>query len=186
MRISLLSANEERVLDGVGGKAIEIDLTVEMGTAREVGVYVLRSPDGRERTKISIYNHGHPKTNDSLQIDTSNASLRTGSRWQTARDRSVLCGTDRRIRLRVFIDRSLIEVFADNGECKAEWAFPRKGIDKIFPLFSRQCAVARAYPEREDSNGISLFSIGGEAQIVSLDVWQMRSIWPELNYREGT
>ena len=66
-----LSANEERVLDPVGGKAIELDLTVEMGTAREVGVHVLRSPDGRERTKISIYNHGHPKTNDSLQIDTS-------------------------------------------------------------------------------------------------------------------
>ena len=37
-----LSANEERVLDSVGGKAIEIDLTVDMGTAREVGVYVLR------------------------------------------------------------------------------------------------------------------------------------------------
>ena len=181
-----LSANEERVLDSVGGRAIELDLTVEMGTAREVGVYVLRSPNGRERTKISIYNHGHPKTNDSLQIDTSHASLRTDLVGKPPETAPFYVGTDRRIRLRAFIDRSLIEVFADNGECKAEWAFPRKGIDKIFPLFSRQCAVARAYPEREDSNGISLFSIGGEAQIVSLDVWQMRSIWPELKYQEGT
>ena len=72
------------------------------------------------------------------------------------------------------------------GSARQNGRSRRKGIDKIFPLFSRQCAVARAYPEREDSNGISLFSIGGEAQIVSLDVWQMRSIWPELKYREGT
>ena len=40
-----LSANEERVLDNVAGKAIEIELTVEMGTAREVGLYVFRSPN---------------------------------------------------------------------------------------------------------------------------------------------
>ena len=72
-----LSANEERVLDDVAGKAIEIELTVEMETAREVGLYVFRSPSGNERTKISIYNHRHGKTNDSLQIDTSYSSLRT-------------------------------------------------------------------------------------------------------------
>jgi len=89
------------------------------------------------------------------------------------------------IRLRVFIDRSIIEVFADNGECVTEWAYPRRGINYLFPFFPRQCAVARAYPEREDSNGISLFSIGGDVKVVSIDVWQMRSIWPELKYREG-
>ena len=27
--------------------------------------------------------------------------------------------------------------------------------------------------------------IGGEAKVVSMDVWQMRSIWQELKYREG-
>ena len=70
-----VSANKERVLDNVAGKAIEIDMTVEIGTAREFGLYVFRSPNGDERTKISIYNHRHGKTNDSLQIDTSYSSL---------------------------------------------------------------------------------------------------------------
>ncbi len=64
--------------------------------------------------------------------------------------------------MRVFIDRSLIEVFA-NG---------------------RQCLTVRAYPERDDSNGVSLFACGGSASLVSLDAWQMRSIWPELASRE--
>jgi len=51
-------------------------------------------------------------------------------------------------------------------------------------LFSQQCAVARVYPLQAESSGISLFAIGGEAKVVSMDVWQMRSMWPELKYRE--
>ena len=180
-----LSANEERVLDNVAGKAIEIELTVEMGTAREVGLYVFRSPSGDERTKISIYNHRHGKTNDSLLIDTSYSSLRTDLVGKPPESAPFRLSSDGKAHLRVFLDRSLIEVFADNGECLPEWAFPRKGIDKLFPLFSRQCAVARVYPLQEESNGISLFAIGGEARIVSMNVWQMRSIWQELKYREG-
>ncbi len=181
-----LAANEEHLLDnGIGGKAIEIEVTLDIGTAREIGLQVLRSPCGSERTKISVYNHGHGKTNDSLQIDTSYSSLRTDLAGKPPENAPFRLSSDGRVRLRVFIDRSLIEVFADNGECLPAWAFPRKGVDKIFPLFSQQCAVARVYPLREESRGISLFAIGGEAKVLSLDVWQMRSIWPELKYREG-
>ena len=72
-------------------------------------------------------------------------------------------GEDEPLRLRVFIDRSVIEVFA-NG---------------------RQCLTLRAYPQREDSRGISVFARGGEAKLASLDVWQMRSVWPELKETEG-
>ena len=83
--------------------------------------------------------------------------------------------------IRIFLDRSLIEALA-----KVAGTLRRAvAIDKLFPLFSRQCAVARVYPLREDSNGILLFAIGGEAKVVSLDVWQMRSILSELKYREG-
>ena len=42
-----IPANEEVVLDGIGGKAMEIQATIEPGDAREVGLYVLRSPDAR-------------------------------------------------------------------------------------------------------------------------------------------
>ena len=63
----------------------------------------------------------------------------------------------------MFLDRSVLEVYA-NG---------------------RQCLTVRVYPEREDSNGVSIFARGSEAKLVSLDAWQMRSIWPELSHREG-
>ena len=65
--------------------------------------------------------------------------------------------------LRVFIDRSIIEVYAND----------------------RQCLTVRVYPEREDSRGVSLFARGGDAKLLSLDCWQMRSIWPNCRIGRG-
>ena len=72
-----IPANEEVVLDGIGGKAVEIQATIEPGNAREVGLYVLRSPDGAERTRISLYPQDNRRFEmSSLQIDGAEASLR--------------------------------------------------------------------------------------------------------------
>ena len=67
------------------------------------------------------------------------------------------------LRLRVFIDRSIIEVFAND----------------------RQCLTLRAYPTRQDSTGVTVFARGSEAKLVSLDAYQMKSIWPDLKDKEG-
>ena len=58
-------------------------------------------------------------------------------------------------RLRVFIDRSIVEVFVNE----------------------KRCAAVRVYPQRRDSLGISLLSRGLPAQLRVLDVWKMRSIY---------
>ena len=62
---------------------------------------------------------------------------------------------DEPLELRVFVDRSVVEVFV-NG---------------------RQCVAARVYPEREDSVGVSFRSQGTASRLRSLDGWQMASIW---------
>jgi len=59
------------------------------------------------------------------------------------------------LKLRVFVDRSVVEVFA-NG---------------------RQALAVRLYPGRADGTGISLRTQGSEAMLRSLDVWQMRCVW---------
>ena len=59
------------------------------------------------------------------------------------------------LKLRVFVDRSVVEVFA-NG---------------------RRALAARVYPGRPDSTGVSLLARGSEAELLSLDVWEMRSVW---------
>ena len=55
------------------------------------------------------------------------------------------------LHLRVFIDRSVLEVFANN----------------------RQCITQRIYPVRSDSVGVVLFSCGGATDIKSFEAWQM-------------
>ena len=70
---------------------------------------------------------------------------------------------DEALHIRIFIDRSIIEVFAND----------------------KQCLTLRVYPSRADSAGVTLFARGGAAQLRSLSAWQMRSVWPELKQFEG-
>jgi beta-fructofuranosidase len=60
------------------------------------------------------------------------------------------------LRLHVFLDRSVIEVFA-NDRC---------------------CLAARIYPTRSDSLQIRLFSSQGIAHLTNLDAWQIQPVWP--------
>ena len=73
----------------------------------------------------------------------SSSSLRTDLVGKPPENAPFRLSSDGKVRLRIFLDRSLIEVFADNGECLPEWAFPRKGINKLFPLFfSAMCCCS--------------------------------------------
>jgi len=65
--------------------------------------------------------------------------------------------------LRVFVDRSVIEVFA-NG---------------------RQSLTTRVYPTRDDSVGVSVQARRGGARLESMDVWDMQSIWLPAAERES-
>ena len=60
------------------------------------------------------------------------------------------------LRLRVFVDRSIIEIFA-NGKA---------------------CLTQRVYPTRSDSNGVAVFAEGGSATLKTADIWQLEPIWP--------
>ena len=51
----------------------------------------------------------------------------------------------------MFVDRSVIEVFAND----------------------RQCLTQRIYPARADSLGVALFSSGGNARCTVLEAWDL-------------
>ena len=159
-----IPANGEVPVEPIRGKAIEIEAVIDPEGAREVGLFVLRSSDGQEQTRVSLFQR-YPERpgNASLQIDVSAASTRSDVFARTPETGPLVLEDGETLRLRVFVDRSIVEVFA-NG---------------------RQCLTLRAYPEREDSSGVSMFARGGSAKLVSLDAWQMRSVWPELKHREG-
>lgn len=66
------------------------------------------------------------------------------------------------LRLRIFIDKSVVEVFVED----------------------KQCVALRVYPERKDSVGVSIRAQGSDAVLRSFDAWQMESIWLELTSSE--
>ncbi len=70
---------------------------------------------------------------------------------------------DEPLKLRVFIDRSVVEVFV-NG---------------------RQCVALRVYPGRADSLGVSLRAQGQDAKLISLEAWQMKDIYAQTNLVSG-
>ena len=124
-----------------------------------------RSPEAQYHTTIT-QNPGFVRGDSGdcrLGIDTSRASLLGDVLSRTPEIGPLHLEEGQPLRLRIFLDRSCVEVFAND----------------------RQCLTVRVYPERDDSTGVSLFARGGPARLASLDAWQMRSIWPELAPFEG-
>jgi len=151
---------EELVLSSISGATLELSVTIDPGSAHEVGLNVLRSADAEETTRISFFPKGHPRFGTAqLQIDGSVSSGRTDLIPRPPEVGPLDVGDGDPIKLRIFIDRSIVEVFAND----------------------RQCLTLRVYPDRDDSTGISLFARGGNASFSGIEAWQMDSVWPELD-----
>ena len=164
-----LPANREVVLDGVRGKAIEIAAEIDPRDAQMVELIVLRSPGREEFTRIAFYRQrgyvdwdrsdGWARFRESrdslLVIDTSYTSELPDVESRAPEIAPIFLAPGETLKLRVFVDQSVVEVFV-NG---------------------RQCLAVRVYPGREDSAGISLRAQGADAELCSVDVWQMKSIY---------
>lgn len=167
-----LPANREILLRGIKGDTLELDLEIDPQLARHVQLNVLRSPNAEEQTSITFYNFNRKlsiwyDTKAVVTLDGTRSSTRPdvwirppesvdidyGSRdWNAA----PLSGTPGQpVKLRVFIDRSVVEVFV-NG---------------------RHYLAMRVYPGRQDSVGVSLRAQGRGAVLRHLDAWRMKSIW---------
>ena len=147
------AGNDAALTDAGGdcrGDCIEIIAQVEPGAGAEVGLKVRCAPGDEEYTTITIQQAARQ-----IVIDRSHASL------DAELDRGpavapIKSAVGEPVTLHIFLDRSVIEVFADGG---------------------RTVLATRIYPTRPDSLGLSLFSRGGPAVIKSLDIWAMGSIW---------
>jgi beta-fructofuranosidase len=145
-------------LDGPSGPQLDLDFRLRVPPGAQVHVTVLASQ--AERTVIKIRRTATDSLGQ-LSLDRSVASSNPQIR-SAGREGSFPIGTDDRVHLRILIDRSVLEIFA-NGQ----------------PL------TARVYPTRpEDAVGttISTPSIEGLTEpivIERFDAWGMRSIWSE-------
>jgi beta-fructofuranosidase len=121
-------------LKEVRGDCLDVLLECEPGDAATVGLRLRRSPDGREQTVVLF--------------DRAKKQLQAGE----ARGAFDLLKDEKALRLHVFLDRSVLEVYA-NG---------------------RECASSPASARGKDSLGAELFCTGGPVKVRTLDVWEMK------------
>jgi beta-fructofuranosidase len=139
-----VEADSELALEGIGGNSIELAVEIHASDAKQFGGKVCCSPGGEEQTLV-YYDAAEKK----LKVDTNQSSLTAGAKSVEAGPLELKA--DEPLVLRVFVDKSVVEVFA-NG---------------------RQAVMRRIYPSREDSVGVAIFSNGGPASVTTLEAWEM-------------
>ncbi|HEX8677988.1 MAG TPA: glycoside hydrolase family 32 protein [Segetibacter sp.] len=184
-----LPANKEIVLNAVNGNAMEISAEIDPKNAQLVELNVLRSPNKEEYTRIILFKEkgfskgleykagaetalmpadlvnlftgepAKPRTPNIqaslITIESSYSSTLPDARLRAPETAPFTLNPRESVKLRIFIDKSVVEVFV-NG---------------------KQCVAMRVYPGREDSRGVSIRSQGQDAELKSLDAWQMKNIY---------
>jgi beta-fructofuranosidase len=139
-----VEADSELPLKEIQGDSFELSVEMVPDGAKQCGVKVCCSPQGKEQTLV-FYDAVEKK----LKIDTDNSSLGEGPKSVEAGPFELKANEP--LKLRVFVDKSVVEVFAND----------------------RQAVTRRIYPTREDSAGVVLFSKGGSTKVPILRAWDM-------------
>ena len=139
-----LRADESVRLQDVSGNTIELMVTIDPGSAAQMGVTVCAAPDGKEATRIYF-----DRSAGRLCIDTTCSSLGEGTKSVEAGPLELAAGEP--LALRIFVDRSVVEVFANE----------------------RQGVMRHIYPTRPNSVGVEIFAVGGTANALSVEAWGM-------------
>ena len=135
------------LFEGEDGAA-QVIAEFEVGTASEFGLKVRTGPG--EETLI-----GYNVPAGELFVDRTKSGQAAFSNLFPSREAAPLAAKKGRVELHIFVDWSSVEVFAGDGRVVIT--------DQIFP--------------KPSSDGLSLFANGGIARLVSLHIWQLRSIW---------
>lgn len=158
-----LEAASEKPMPQISGDSLEIQVEFPAGDEQVAGIKVRQSVDGSEETSV-IYD----RKADTLTIDFSKSSLDPGIRYRswclfrpedsedanravTRQEAPLVLRPNEPLRLTVFLDRSMLEVFA-NG---------------------RQCMTQRIWPTRADSVHVSLINSGPNRSRVAVNAWEM-------------
>jgi sucrose-6-phosphate hydrolase SacC (GH32 family) len=146
---SIIGADAPVGLEKVSGDTLDLEVTLAPGEAREVGVIVRKGAN--EETVIGY--DAHAKT---IFIDrTRSGRADFDKRFPGRHAAEVRPVSDGSVSMRILVDRSSVEVFADGGATIIT--------DRIYPSL--------------DSRGTALFARGGAGRLIDLKAWRLRSTW---------
>jgi fructan beta-fructosidase len=132
----------------IKGKTLEIIATFEPGTASEFGLKLRKGAN--EETVV-----GYDTAAAQLFLDRSRSGKVDFNPKFTGRRSGPLPAEQGRVTLHLFLDWSTVEVLGNDGRIALT--------EQIFP--------------GPDSDDVALYARGGAAKLVSLEAWELRSIW---------
>lgn len=113
---------------GSFGDLLDIEVSIEPGNAKAVGLDIR-----------------------GFKIEYSQTEKRLTAKGKSA----PLLTVDGRITLRILVDRTSVELFANSGRVQ----------------------MASCFLPKDENKGISVYSLGGKARFVSLQIWELESAW---------
>ena len=146
-RTSIAEAKKSLALAAIHETLLEIETEISLGASGEIGFRLRKGP--KEETVIGV-----SASNQEIFIDRTRSGEVSFSPEFPGVHRAKLRWISP-LKLRIFLDRSSVEVFANDGETVLT--------DRIYPS-----------PE---STGIEVYSRAANANLQSLKIWKLRSIW---------
>ncbi len=140
-------------LQGLYGSALELEVVFDLeglhgDETGAFGLLVRRSPNGAEQTEIR-----YDLSTEQLSVDTHQSSLSEQAEGHH-HDIPLDITGERELRLRIFLDQSILEVYANE----------------------RVVITARIYPTRPDSQGAALFANQRAVRVKRVTAWTMEPI----------
>jgi fructan beta-fructosidase len=144
---SVAEANQTIREKGAKGEVYELEAEMRPGAAGEIGFRLRKGKDAETLV-------GFDATHGEVFVDRRRSGEISFSKDFPGRHAAKL---ERKasVKLRVFVDRSSIEVFANDGE---------------------RVLSERIYPP-PGSEGIELYTDGGGGKVLSLTMWELSSVW---------
>jgi len=126
--------------NGIKGELFEIIADFEIGKAKEFGIEFGKGADGGFKIFYDV------RARELTLLDPKGTKLLS----------QILLAKHGRVKLHVLLDRSMLDVFGNDG---LTW----------------NCAFFK--PEQPPQQGIELYAKGGDVKLVSLDLWPLKSVW---------
>jgi fructan beta-fructosidase len=145
--VSVLMANQAMRMASLGGETMEMEAELAPGDAKEIGFRLRKG--GAEETVLGI-----TSATREVFVDRTRSGQIAFAPEFSGRHKAPLRQSSR-VKLHVFVDRSSLEVFVNDGEVVLT--------DRIYPS--------------PGSEGIELYSDAGTGKLLSLTVWKLGSVW---------
>lgn len=140
-----VAPENDSVLSDIESDTLELQATVAAENTGEFGITLRETPDGEERTLLRCNVRRRE-----IIVDRTETSL-SDSANASPHSMPIRLDDDGNVDLHLFLDRSVLEVFANDA----------------------QALATRLYPTRADSTGIDLYANDTEVTFESLDIWEL-------------